>query len=64
MTGSYPDLSSFLKDLYSLQRIIVIDRIDILPPTDQDTTVLNMSVAMRAFAFGVDLNAKKLPGAK
>lgn len=54
MSGSYEDLTSTLRDLYSLQRILVIDRIDILPPSDQDTKSLTMTVAVRAFAFGID----------
>lgn len=58
VSGSYPDLIATLTSLYSLQRILVIDRVDLLPPSDQETQTLNMSVAMRAFAFGVDTTVR------
>ncbi len=66
VTGSYENLIATLKSLYTLQRVLVVDRVDILPPSDQDTTTLNMSVALRAFAFGSDPNAalKKTTGTK
>lgn len=56
--GQYSDLLSVASDLQSLQRIIVIDRIDIIPPTDtaNATSVtaaspLLMSLSVRAFTF-------------
>ena len=51
LTGSYQDLFAFLKDLQNLQRIVLIDRVDIVPPSQQDDQSLSMSVALRAFAF-------------
>src|SRR5260221_510867 len=38
VTGSYENLMTMLKGLYSLQRVLVVDRVDILPPSDQDTS--------------------------
>lgn len=64
-TGSYDNLIATLHDLYSLQRILAVDRVDLLPPSDQDTSSLTMTVALRAFAFGIDpASAKKAALAK
>lgn len=52
VSGSYADVRNMLATLSNMQRILVIDRVDILPPTEREVTILNMSVAMRAFAFG------------
>lgn len=52
VSGSYEGILGMLSTLSNLQRILVIDRIDILPPTEREVAVLNMSVALRAFAFG------------
>jgi Tfp pilus assembly protein PilO len=50
--GDYTGILGMLSTLTNMQRVLVIDRIDILPPSEKDTGVLNMSVSMRAFAFG------------
>jgi Tfp pilus assembly protein PilO len=50
--GDYTGILGMLSALTNMQRILVIDRIDILPPSEKETGVLNMSVSMRAFAFG------------
>ena len=64
LNGSYTNLLETLRQMYSLQRILVIDRVDMLPPSDQDTETLNMSVAARAFAFGIDTTKSKTAGKK
>ncbi len=52
VNGSYEGILGMLATLTNMQRVLVIDRIDILPPTEKDVAVLNMSVSIRAFAFG------------
>lgn len=58
VTGSYAGALGMLSELANMQRILVVDRVDLLPPTEKDVNVLNMSLALRAFAFGTT-RAKK-----
>lgn len=60
-SGSYDNLLQMLHGLTSMQRVLVVDRLDVLPPTDKDTGTLNMSIALRAFAFGDSLTPKVVP---
>ncbi|PWU23654.1 hypothetical protein C5B42_02235 [Candidatus Cerribacteria bacterium 'Amazon FNV 2010 28 9'] len=57
-SGSYQELSALLSDIENLQRVIVIDRIDIVPTTDTNQQTLSMAVTMRAFAFALTAPVK------
>lgn len=59
VNGSYQGVLGMLKTISNMQRVMVVDRIDILPPTEKDATTLNMSLALRSFAFGVVPKATK-----
>jgi Tfp pilus assembly protein PilO len=58
VSGDYPGVVGMLNELTHMQRLIVVDRIDLLPPTEQSATTLNMSLSVRAFAFGVSAQPK------
>lgn len=58
-SGGYPDLLATLIDLEKMQRLIVVDRVDMVPTADTDSSVITFSVAGRAFAFGKDIPLKK-----
>lgn len=49
--GTYSQLLLVLRQISGLQRLVVIDRVDIFPTTDGDENTLNMSLSLRAFVF-------------
>lgn len=60
-TGSYEQLTGMLRELGNLQRILVVDRYDIIPTSEGSSDVLTMSVSLRAFAFTERSNAAAKP---
>lgn len=50
-TGSYERLTSMLRELGNLQRILIVDHFDIIPTSEGTSDELSMSVSVRAFAF-------------
>lgn len=52
VSGSFEGLIGMLATLGNMQRILAIDRIDILPPVEDEALLLNLTISVRAFAFG------------
>lgn len=51
LSGPYSELYAALQDLQNFQRILIIDRIDLVPSADTISSDLVMSISGRAFAF-------------
>ncbi len=58
-SGTYDHLSALIASLNGLQRILSIDRLDIVPSSDSEGTELTMTVAMRAYFFSNQPQVKK-----
>jgi Tfp pilus assembly protein PilO len=62
INGTYSQLFTALQDLQNLQRLVTIDRVEIVPPANSDDTNLNMTISLRAFALSNTPQTKKAPG--
>lgn len=58
-SGTYEHLSALISALNNLQRILSIDRLDVVPSTDSQGEELTLTVSLRAYFFSNLPEAKK-----